>query len=570
MDILSFFDSRVYQESKQLVKCFVMLLSFLIIVFSSACSDNDDIIKRLDAIEITPSNIVVLNTEPIEILTGAAGKVLFRVNPSNALFCYDVDSSGCEIFIDSIGSKTRSSGYINSPSYYRLCKVEPYNTNISGGANCGQYVAYVEDLRTFNVYEDKICLVISIKNHSGNVVQISSQPFIVKSAELSGLPILSITTPKWKKVNSKNKWIDNSSMEIYQPDGTILYQGTTSIRGRGNTTWLMPKKPYALKLDKKSEILGMKKHKRWCLLSNWFDITFLRNVMAFEISRASGMQWAPSGEFVEFVLNGEHLGNYYLCEQIKIDKNRLNIIEMDSTDVSGDAVTGGYLMEIDLNYDEINKFKPTISQLPYMFKTPDEELNEHQFIYMQNYINEMENALYDSARFARHEYQKYMDIESYAQWWIVHELAGGTEPLEPKSSYCYKDRNGKLKAGPVWDFDWKTFLPHLSNTIVTKDAQYYGQLFKDPTFCEKLKECWLYYKNHSEYIPSFIKTRANLIKKSAQYDRIKWNRSTISWTNLVNLDNYIEYDEAVERLIDAYQTKYQYLETEINKGLFEN
>ena len=72
----------------------------------------------------------------------------------------------------------------------------------------------------------------------------------------------------------------------------------------------------------------MPKHKRWVLLANWMDRTLLRNDVAFEMARRV-MDWAPRGQFVELYLNGVHQGNYYLCEQIKVDKNRVNIDELD-------------------------------------------------------------------------------------------------------------------------------------------------------------------------------------------------------------------------------------------------
>ena len=169
----------------------------------------------------------------------------------------------------------------------------------------------------------------------------------------TGLPVAYLTTPA--PVTSKDEWIPDASMVIVTP-GTldILYRGTLSVKGRGNSTWNYPKKPYALKLDKKSEMLGMKKHKRWCLLANWMDRTLMRNAVAFEISRHTGLDWTPDGRFVEVILNGEHLGNYYLCEQIKVDKNRVDVAEPDPADVSG-----GYIFELDSNYDEVNKFRPT-------------------------------------------------------------------------------------------------------------------------------------------------------------------------------------------------------------------
>ena len=92
-----------------------------------------------------------------------------------------------------------------------------------------------------------------------------------------------------------------------------------------SVTFLYPKKPYALKLDDKISILGKPAHKRWVLLANWMDRPLLRNRISLKVAEKTGLAWTPGSEFVEVVLNGVHLGNYLLCEQIKMDKNRVNI-----------------------------------------------------------------------------------------------------------------------------------------------------------------------------------------------------------------------------------------------------
>ena len=90
------------------------------------------------------------------------------------------------------------------------------------------------------------------------------------------------------------------------------------------------------------------------------DRTLLRNHVAFQIAMSTDMDWVPHGKFVDVVLNGKHIGNYYLCEQIKIDKNRVDINKADENKI----VNGGYIMELDINYDEVNKFKSAIYELP--------------------------------------------------------------------------------------------------------------------------------------------------------------------------------------------------------------
>ena len=266
---------------------------------------------------------------------------------------------------------------------------------------------------------------------------------------------------------------DFATIRIEMPDGSpglkgyTEYETITKIKGRGNYTWKWPKKPYALKFDKKTQVLGMPEHKRWILLANWRDRTLLRNDAAFWLSRATGMPYTVRGQFVELEINGQHRGNYYLCEQIKIDPARVAITEIKYDKVLGlqdpTEHTGGYLMEIDSYFDEVNKFHSSEFGLNYMFKEPDEEkLTTTDFQYMQKYINDLEKIIYSESAVANHEYEQYFDVSSAIKFLLVNELTGnrdffqGNPHYGPHSTYLYKDtdaKGGKLFMGPIWDFD---------------------------------------------------------------------------------------------------------------------
>ena len=375
-----------------------------------------------------------------------------------------------------------------------------------------------------------------------------------------GLPVVFIDTPNNTSVKSKTEWIAETTISILGSDGTVDYSsGKLRIRGRGNTTWNYPKKPYALKLDSKAEILGMPKHKRWCLLANWIDRTLMRNDVSFQIARQTGLAWTPRGQFVEVVLNGKHQGNYYLCEQIIVGKNRVDIAEMKSIDIEGYAITGGYLVELDNHFDEVNKFRSAKAKLPYLFKEPDEDvLQPEQLAWFKDYINEMEEKMYAKDWLVNREYANYMDLKSFVDWWFVHELTGNWEPNHPKSSFLYKDRNGKLTAGPVWDFDWGTYIPEKAQSYRVKGAIYYGRLFKDPAFVSVVKERWALHKSKFNDIPNYIRTVAAKIKKSNVADKKIWPMGENE-----NGDKDLTFDKAVERMISAYKTKLQWLDKQI-------
>lgn len=369
----------------------------------------------------------------------------------------------------------------------------------------------------------------------------------------TGLPVVVITTPGNAAIPPKTEdWLEGTKLTIYSSEGGVDFDGEVNIRGRGNSTWTFPKKPYAIKLNEKASILGMPKHKRWVLLANWLDKTMLRNATSFHIASLTGLEWTPRGEFVEVVLNGRHKGNYYLCEQIKIDKNRVDIAEVSDSDPSG-----GYLMELDVYFDEVFKFHSPVRSMPFMFKDPD-EVSALQQAYMENFVATLEGALYDDIRFATREYADYLDVDSFIDWWLVHELTGNSEPMHPKSSYMHKDSGGKLKAGPVWDFDWETFVPYKSNVFVDKEAIYYGRLFQDELFVARLKERWSELKPAFDGVGDYILREAERLAPSAALNNKMWPINVV-----VNGDEQLTYEVAVERMYSSFVSKLKWLDQQI-------
>lgn len=243
---------------------------------------------------------------------------------------------------------------------------------------------------------------------------------------------------------------ETDRIAIYENGVASLAEMNCGFRLRGNSTSNFPKKPLAIKLASKTEVLGMKKHKRWCLLANWIDRSLMRNGVAFDIADkvraafsgtdAPGLPWQPHGKSVELVLNGVHVGNYFLCEQIKIDKNRLAIQDgfEDVVKDGGTATTAncGYLLEFDDNYDEYNKFRTSYCNLPCQSK--DVITDNTIWNYVKNWVQDIETKLHDGNYTGAYEK---LDINSVADYWIVQELTMNNEYRHPKSVYMYKGRN---------------------------------------------------------------------------------------------------------------------------------
>lgn len=382
----------------------------------------------------------------------------------------------------------------------------------------------------------------------------------------SELPVVYISTPGKTPVTSKEDWMDGADITIYNTDGTVDYQSTNlQIKGRGNTTWGAPKKPYALKLESKAPILGMPTHKRWVLLANYFDNTLLKNHIAFEASRMTSLPYTVRGQFVELVFNDVHVGNYYLCEQIKIDKNRVNITELKKTDIIGEAVTGGYLAEMDGYFDEVNKFRSAVRNLPYQFKEPDEEdLQPEQFAYFQNFVNEMETKMYADDWLDTGKYRDYIDLQSWADRWMVQEICGNPEDWDPRSVYVYKDRGGKLMAGPVWDYDYGSFWEVWAQAFLSKPYIYYPRLFQDNVFTSIVQTRWAIIKPLFATLPDIIRSEAERLRISCEIDNELWVRPEYIENKI---PTNLPIDEAVEKLVYYVNTKLAAMDYEIQNNL---
>ena len=386
-------------------------------------------------------------------------------------------------------------------------------------------------------------------------------------ARNSGLPIVRIETPEHRGITSKEEWLEDATLQIVMPDGNKVYEGAMDIRGRGNSTWGYPKKPYALRLKKKAELLSMPAHKRWILLANWKDRTLLRNDAAFWLSREAGLPYTVRGQFVELVLNGKHQGTYYLCEQIKIDKNRVNIDKMESKETNPEKITGGFLLELDTYFDEPYKFVfPDRFNLPWMVKEPDEDdLSPEAFNYIRDWIGDLETLLKDESRIKAHAYEEFLDVDTAIDYLIVEELTGnndfyGTWPsVGPHSAYMYKARDGKLYTGPVWDFDYHVFYPGGSRTWVgATKTMFYPALRKDPKFKERLVDRWESRKAALKKLPDYIDSQADYIRISESVNQEMWPIS-----NRENGDETMTFQQSIDRIKKYFLDKWEWMDANI-------
>ena len=302
------------------------------------------------------------------------------------------------------------------------------------GVNCSRGFRYVRYRKSDNKGEYKIT-ALEFRGNPGEGDD-SRLP------QLTNLPTVIIHTQDDVAPYDKEHEI-TCLVTIISGDGTSVLTDTATIRERGNASRTFPKKPYRIKFANKHKVLGSKANaKKWTLINNYGDKTLMRNQLAFELSRRFGMPYTPFCAYVDVVLNGDYKGCYQLCDQIEVRKNRVDIEEMTPQDNSGEALTGGYLIEADAYADqEVSMFWSDYGT-GVTIKSPDEdEITPEQKEYIRAHYSKMEK-----------NWRTYLDLNTFLRHFLVGEMSGNTDTYW--SMYLYKHRaNDTLYVGPVWDFD---------------------------------------------------------------------------------------------------------------------
>jgi len=347
------------------------------------------------------------------------------------------------------------------------------------------------------------------------------------------LPVIRLTTVNGAAITSKDDYIDGH-MQLTPQSGSTLtgLESDLQIKGHGNTSWGWAKKPYKIKLAGKAALLGMPAEKNWILLANHDDKSLMRDDVAFELSRRTGLAWSPRSQFVELYLNGEYEGSYQLTESIEIDPNRVNIDSLNDDDLTAPKVSGGYLMEVDYNGLSTADFLIG-GTIPITMHDPS-PMAAAQKTYISAYLNQMQSLLYSSG-FAdpKAGYAQYLDVDSFVDWYLVNEIFKNNDAIWWSSVYMYKARNGLLYCGPVWDFDVGAGNSTMNNTQDPTgwwvrnehviNGQWMAQLFNDPAFRKKVQRRWNTLKaSQLDSLPAYIDQRAAELSVTEKNNFERW------------------------------------------------
>jgi hypothetical protein len=382
---------------------------------------------------------------------------------------------------------------------------------------------------TGNDFRHEVVYTVTVEDKTSKDYRI-----VFKTPQSTGLPVFKVDTKDGVSITSKEDYV-KTNIAVYDPDTPEYNVEKTSyseeIRGRGNSTWEYPKKPYRIKFDKKTSLFGYEAAKSWVLLANYRDPSLIMNTVAFELGRRFNLPFTNHTTHVELFLNGTYQGSYVLTEQVQVGAGRVDIDEDE-----------GFLAELDFYYDEDPKFKTNHYQVPVMIKSPEDLEDPSGYDFVKDAINELESALF-AEDFSESGYHNLIDLNTFIDYILIQDIVMNWELQVPASIYMYRDKgaSAKICMGPLWDFDcgfgYKddgiTFFHYVEDRIPFSPRRlgWYGgdkffqQFFKDPYFCTQYKDRWNEKYAAVASIPDFIDEMAAKLQKSYVLNQEKWGKN---------------------------------------------
>ena len=313
----------------------------------------------------------------------------------------------------------------------------------------------------------------------------------------TGLPVVWLTTAKMENISVSEK--------IYQ--GTVKIVENARTRKPGDVI----ENAYRFTLNTVKPVLDGPTCADWELLSNAIDPTLLHTQAGFHFGKISNLHFTPTFHFADLMLNERYYGTYLLGDVIDYTRER--------TDVGID----GYIVKIDASAAKAN-FKTAHIEQPVSVVYPSVTSGDDEYRNISNILKTADAALFSSNFTDADEgWQKYLDMDSFVDWYLINEIAKNEEGAFSADCYMNMKRDGKLRMGPLWKME-KSFGYDESSTsgFVIKEAKWFDRLFQDPIFVEKVKERFTHFYNHKNDILKEIDADAYYLRNAIPENNNKW------------------------------------------------
>jgi hypothetical protein len=405
---------------------------------------------------------------------------------------------------------------------------------------------------------------------------VTTKTYILNTSNLtftdSNLPIVIINTEGGAEIPDEPKILGTMKI-IQRPDGArnfltdantdefLDYSGTIGIEIRGSSSQTLPKKPYGIDTleddgieDKNVKLLGMPKENDWILNSFAFDDSMMRDYISYEMARQMG-QYATNLKYCEVILNGEYIGLYALSEKIKRDGDRVDIAKISDDENSLPEITGGYIIQTDRTGGDNPPEAWNNNGAGYIHEKPNsDDITSQQSSYIESVFRDLDNNATNSN--ITSGYPSIIDIPSFVDYMLMAEIASNVDAYA-LSTYYHKDRSGKLRAGPVWDynltygndlFEWgfdRSFTDVWQFNYSNVGAYFWSDLFNNSTF-----KCYLSKRFNEvtsageplnyDYISSLIDDTAELISEALVRENERWSTIDDFSEEIINMKSWLE------------------------------
>lgn len=384
----------------------------------------------------------------------------------------------------------------------------------------------------------------------------------------SNLPIIVITTDIDPATSLPYEIVDSprvlGTMKVIKhPDGTrnyltdsntpayLNYSGRLNIEIRGSSSQSVEKKGYGLTTlladnvsNNNVSLLGMPSEHDWIFNGLAFDPSLIRDYLAYNTARQMG-DYASRTQYFELVVNGDYRGLYILQEKIKADSNRVNILKIGTTDISGENLTGGYITKADktTGNDPVawTTYPYAGNNVDYIHDWPSpESVTAEQDAYIHNQFDLFQAAIIANNGSLASGYPSLIDVPTFVDFMLSNELAANVDGYQ-LSTYFHKDRNGKLRAGPIWDFNLTLgndlfqygFDRSKVDTWQFSNGDNEGSKFWTNLFTNYIFKCYLSHRFHDltqtgqpmnvAVLNTFIDATVDLISEAAARENERWN-----------------------------------------------
>lgn len=372
--------------------------------------------------------------------------------------------------------------------------------------------------------------------------------------------------------------------EIHDGATGIPYEGNTldldgkeytnvRVKGRGNSSWKMPRRGYQIKLPSRDSVLGMPPAKKWLLIANYADASLMRNKLMYDLA-AQIMDFAPQSEFADLWIDGDYQGVYLVCQRIATGKTSLNLKSEQ-----------GILAEIDTFYwhDTDSYFKSNYSPAVFTLKDSpaddmekEDSLARKSFSDFEDYVRRFEDLIYAEEK-DWEQISSMMDVESFLSFYLLEEFSENPDSCRT-SLYLYQDGpDDVLHMGPVWDFDKalgyaqkgkyggdpeRDYVSNIQEYMGTEnDCTWYTELMKIPEFQDAVQE---YYQTTARDVflssGQLIEDYRHRIAKSAEYTESIWPVAEIAENCGHDPVRFSCWNDAVDYLKNWTKKRIQYFD----------